>query len=52
MNVVGVKTQTVRDAQGGTAWMTFTIEVADSARLAHVLGLVERVAGVRSARRK
>ncbi len=52
MNVTGVKTQTVRDAQGGTAWMTFTVEVADSARLAQVLGIVNRVAGVRSARRK
>ncbi|WP_280155739.1 bifunctional (p)ppGpp synthetase/guanosine-3',5'-bis(diphosphate) 3'-pyrophosphohydrolase [Piscinibacter sp. XHJ-5] len=52
MNVAGVKTQTVRDAQGGTAWMTFTIEVADAARLAQVLHLVGRVAGVRSARRK
>jgi GTP pyrophosphokinase len=52
MNVAGVKTQTVRDAQGGTAWMTFTVEVADSARLAHVLGVVARVGGVRSARRK
>lgn len=52
MNVTGVKTQTVRDAQGGTAWMTFTVEVADSARLAQVLGVVARVSGVRSARRK
>jgi GTP pyrophosphokinase len=52
MNVIGVKTQSVKDAQGGTAWMTFTIEVADSARLAHVLGLVERIGGVRTARRK
>ena len=52
MNVAGVKTQTVRDAQGGTAWMTFTVEVADAARLAQVLGSVNRVAGVRSARRK
>ncbi len=52
MNVSGVKTQSVKDAQGGTAWMTFTIEVADSARLAQVLGLVERVTGVRTARRK
>jgi GTP pyrophosphokinase len=52
MNVAGVKTQTVRDAQGGTAWMTFTVEVADSARLAQVLHLVGRVGGVRSARRK
>jgi GTP pyrophosphokinase len=52
MNVTGVKTQTLRDAQGGTAWMTFTIEVMDSARLAHVLGAVGRVQGVRSARRR
>lgn len=52
MNVTGVKTQTLRDAQGGTAWMTFTVEVADSARLAQVLGSVARVPGVRSARRK
>jgi GTP pyrophosphokinase len=52
MNVTGVKTQTVRDAQGGTAWMTFTVEVADSGRLAQVLNIVARVSGVRSARRK
>ena len=30
MNVVGVHTQSVRDASGKTAWMTFTVEVADS----------------------
>jgi GTP pyrophosphokinase len=52
MNVTGVKTQTVKDARGGTAWMTFTVEVADSARLAQVLTLVNRVQGVRAARRK
>ena len=52
MNVTGVKTQSVKDSMGGTAWMTFTIEVADSARLAHALSLVGRVSGVRSARRK
>jgi GTP pyrophosphokinase len=52
MNVTGVKTQSVKDAAGGTAWMTFTIEVADSARLAHVLGLAARIAGVRAVRRK
>ena len=52
MNVTGVKTQSVKDMQGGTAWMTFTVEVADSARLAHVLSLVARVSGVRSVRRK
>ena len=52
MNVSGVKTQSVKDLRGGTAWMTFTVEVADSARLGHVLGLVAQVDGVRSARRR
>jgi GTP pyrophosphokinase len=52
MNVTGVKSQSVKDTRGGTAWMTFTVEVADSARLAQVLGLVARITGVRSARRK
>ena len=48
MNVIGVNSQTVKDR----AWMTFTIEVIDSARLSQVLQLVSRVAGVRSARRR
>jgi GTP pyrophosphokinase len=48
MNVIGVQTQSVR----GTAWMTFTVEVGDSQRLARVLKLVDGVAGVRSARRR
>jgi GTP pyrophosphokinase len=48
MNVVGVQTQSVR----GTAWMTFTVEVSDSARVARVLGLVRDVQGVHSARRR
>jgi GTP pyrophosphokinase len=52
MNVTGVNTQTVKDARGGTAWMTFTVEVADSAKLAQVLNAVSRISGVRSARRK
>lgn len=52
MNVTGVKTQSFKDASGGTAWMTFTVEVADAARLAHVLGLVGQVGGVRAVRRK
>ena len=52
MNVTGVKTQSVKDASGGTAWMTFTIEVVDAARLVHVLGLAGRINGVRSIRRK
>nr|WP_315238151.1 bifunctional (p)ppGpp synthetase/guanosine-3',5'-bis(diphosphate) 3'-pyrophosphohydrolase [uncultured Albidiferax sp.] len=48
MNVIGVQTQSVK----GTAWMTFTVEVADAARLTKVLGIVSEVPGVRSARRR
>lgn len=48
MNVVGVQTQSIK----GTAWMTFTVEVADSGRLAKVLTIVADVRGVRSARRR
>ena len=48
MNVIGVQTQSVK----GSAWMTFTVEVADSARLGKVLGVVADVSGVRSARRR
>ena len=48
MNVVGVQTQSVK----GTAFMTFTIEVADASRLGKVLSLVREVTGVRSARRR
>ena len=52
MNVIGVQTQSVKDNRGGTAWMTFTVEVAQSSRLKQVLGVVAGVAGVRSARRR
>jgi len=48
MNVIGVQTQSVR----GTAWMTFTIEITDTSRLAQVLGVVANVPGVRWARRR
>ncbi len=48
MNVIGVQTQSVK----GTAWMTFTIEIADAARLTQVLTVVAAVAGVRCARRR
>ncbi|WP_162577514.1 RelA/SpoT family protein [Variovorax sp. PBL-H6] len=48
MNVIGVQTQSVK----GTAWMTFTVEIADAARLAQVLSVVGAVTGVRSARRR
>ena len=48
MNVIGVQTQTVKE----TAWMTFTVEIADSQRLGKVLSLVREVPGVRAARRR
>jgi GTP pyrophosphokinase len=48
MNVIGVQTQSIK----GTAWMTFTVEVADSGRLHKVLGLVAELTGVKSVRRK
>jgi GTP pyrophosphokinase len=48
MNVTGVHTQ----SQRGTATMTFTVEVADAARLATVVSQVARVGGVLSARRR
>ncbi|MDB5874162.1 MAG: relA [Ramlibacter sp.] len=48
MNVIGVQTESVK----GTAWMTFTVEVADSGRLNKVLGLVAEVNGVRWAKRR
>jgi GTP pyrophosphokinase len=51
-NVTGVKSSSVKDASGGTAFMTFTVEVADAARLAATLALVCRVSGVRAARRR
>jgi GTP pyrophosphokinase len=48
MNVIGVQTQSVK----GTAWMTFTVEVAESGRLTKVLAIVAELGGVRSARRR
>lgn len=52
MNVIGVQTTSVKDNRGGTARMTFTVEVAQSSRLKQVLLIVAEVAGVRSARRR
>ncbi len=52
VNVVGARTQTVKDARGVTAWMTFTVEVADAHRLKHVLAQIARIDGVRRAGRK
>jgi GTP pyrophosphokinase len=48
MNVIGVQTQSIR----GIAWMTFTVEVSSSGRLAKVLGIVAELNGVRTARRR
>jgi GTP pyrophosphokinase len=48
MNVIGVQSQSVK----GTAWMTFTVEIADSQRLGKVLATVGDVKGVTSARRR
>ena len=48
MNVIGVQTQSVK----ATAWMTFTVEIGDALKLQQVLGMVARLSGVRSARRR
>jgi GTP pyrophosphokinase len=48
MNVIGVQTQSIK----GMAWMTFTVEISDSAMLTRVLGSVKSVKGVRNARRR
>ncbi len=48
MNVVGVQTQSIK----GTAFMTFTVEIADSAKLAKVVANLLEVSGVKAARRR
>ena len=50
MNVTGVHSQSAKDRT--SAWMTFTVEVSDTARLAPALAQIGRVPGVRHARRK
>jgi GTP pyrophosphokinase len=52
MNVIGVNTQSSKDARGAAAWMAFTVEVGDATRLKQVLNLVAQIGGVRSARRR
>jgi GTP pyrophosphokinase len=52
MNVTAVHTQSMKDSAGRTAYMTFTLEVADAARLGHVLAQVAQISGVRQARRR
>ncbi len=51
-NVVGVQTQSVRQAGGQFAWMTFTVEIADSHKLNRLYDAVKTVQGVVSARRR
>jgi GTP pyrophosphokinase len=52
VNVTGAHTQSVRGSGTVTAWMTFTVEVASTERLAGVLKQVAQVSGVRAARRR
>jgi len=52
VNVTGVHTQSVRGPSGSTAYMTFTVELADATRLSAVLRAVAQVAGIRHARRR
>lgn len=49
-NVTAVNSQSAKNA--GMARMTFTVEVADSSRMAQVFGSLMRVNGIRSVRRK
>jgi GTP pyrophosphokinase len=59
MNVTAVNTQSLKPeaskpgrGHGDTAWMSFTIELNDVARLSAVLRAIGQVPGVRTARRK
>lgn len=59
MNVVAVNTQSLkphaakpRPGGGDTAWMSFTLELADASRLAKLLRDLCAISGVRSARRR
>jgi GTP pyrophosphokinase len=52
VNVTGVHTQSVKGPGGSTAYMTFTVELADATRLNAVLRAVAQVPGIRHARRR
>ena len=52
INVIGARTQSVKGASGSTAYMTFTVEVANAQRLAAAIRQVAGVAGIRHARRR
>ncbi|MEO7338490.1 MAG: bifunctional (p)ppGpp synthetase/guanosine-3',5'-bis(diphosphate) 3'-pyrophosphohydrolase, partial [Caldimonas sp.] len=48
VNVIAASTQSSKGIGGGTAKMSFTVEVADAIRLGSVLAIVAQVKGVRS----
>ncbi len=52
VNVIGVQTQSVKGSEGSIAWMTFTVEVADTSKLTSVMATIRKVSGVRSCRRR
>jgi len=52
VNVIGVASQSTKGAGERRAFMTFTVEIDNAERLAQVLQMVGRVAGVESARRR
>jgi GTP pyrophosphokinase len=50
MHITDVNTQRARER--GTAWLAFTVELSDAARLGGVLAQVRRLPGVHAARRR
>ncbi len=52
VNVIGVSSQSTKGIGDRRAFMTFTVEIDSAERLGNVLGLVAKVAGVDSARRR
>ncbi len=52
VNVIGVNTQSTKGIGDRRAFMTFTVEIDNAERLGNVLGLVAKVSGVDSARRR
>ena len=52
VNVIGVASQSTKGIGDRRAFMTFTVEIDSAERLGQVLGLVAKVPGVESARRR
>jgi GTP pyrophosphokinase len=52
VNVIGVSSQSTKGIADRRAFMTFTVEIDSAERLGNVLGLVAKVGGVDSARRR